>query len=129
MHQENEPTYPFINIYTVHGRYRAGDTITVSVSAENKGESKAADIYIVMLDPFMNLYFATSWSTDFEAVLYDVFFPTGFEIPKTSLFNFSIPNTIPPIANPGNYIFAVGLTEPGTFDFFHVCSARFDIFE
>jgi len=126
---EAESLYPVVNIYTDKGRYRSGDTINVSIDGNNMGEGRETDIYIVMLDPSQDIYFASSWDGNPVPVLSNIFIPGGFLLPETTIFDFAIPNMKPPIGSTGDYIFAIGLTEPGKLDFYHISSANYDVIE
>ncbi|MBU1626544.1 hypothetical protein KKB18_04170 [bacterium] len=119
--------YPILNLSTDKGRYRAGDTITLSVEGENKGEDKHADIWLVMIDPAQNVYFALAWNNTPAPVISNIFFPAGFEMQKTTLSTFNVPNILPPISSAGTYIFAVGLADVGMTNFFHISTAQFEV--
>jgi ligand-binding sensor domain-containing protein len=128
LHQEEAP-YPEVNIYVDKTEYKQSDTIKVSIDGENKGDTKAADVWLVMLDPAQNLYFATLWNSNPAPTLQNITFPTGFMLPMTEILQFSVPNNLPPIGALDNYIFAVGLADPGTYNFFNISTAPFSIVE
>jgi len=124
---EPQPELPKVEIFTDRGRYRSGDTITISISGENKGEGKDVDIYLVMLDPAQNLYFGLLWDANPTPVLSNIYIPHGFGLLPTLILSYKIPNTLPPIADQGNYIFALGLADPGTLNFFSISTANFEV--
>ena len=127
LHPEQEIDYPVINIYTDRDRYSTGDTITISVDGENKSDGRACDLWLVMIDTYQNIYFAPMWDSTPAPALSDLYLPQGFTLPLTTLFEYPVPNGTPPVSDPGSYIFAIGLTDAGTMNFFHVSSAGFEI--
>ncbi|MBU1626543.1 hypothetical protein KKB18_04165 [bacterium] len=127
IHPDTSPNYSVLTLSTDKGRYRSGDTITLSVEGENKGEDKHVDIWLVMIDPAQNVYFALAWNDAPAPVISNIFFPAGFNMPKTTLSKFNVPNILPPISSAGTYIFAVGLADVSTTNFFHISTAQIEI--
>ncbi|HUT04613.1 MAG TPA: right-handed parallel beta-helix repeat-containing protein [bacterium] len=110
---------PTITIYTDADTYQSGDTIEVSLSAENHGEGMSVDVYVGLLTPDGGLYTLSpygqhGWSGSVEAWIPGIYVPSPFTMSRTPLFWFDLPCYMPPISDEGEYNFAVVLTCAGT---------------
>ena len=112
---------PTVTIYTDADTYQSGDTIEVSLSAQNSGEGMSVDVYIGLLTPDGGLYTLSpygqsGWSGNLEAWIPDIYAPPDFSMSQTPLFWFDAPCSMPPIGDEGEYNFASLLTYPGTLE-------------
>jgi len=115
-----------IEIYTDQPSYSTGDTIKVDLSLSNNGETSFYDVYIVLVKPDNEVYFFPGWIKMVTSLRVQL--PKGFNLPRTTLFEFPIPNATPPIGEKGSYIFATGVTKPGqTYFLTGVKTASFQI--
>ena len=106
-----------ITIHTDEVAYESGDTIEVSLSAQNYGEAVSVDVYVGLLTPD-GIYATHSgeWSDVLEPWIADIHVPADFTLDRAPLWWFELPSTTPPIGEPGDYAFAAVLTLPGTFE-------------
>ncbi|MBN1591645.1 MAG: right-handed parallel beta-helix repeat-containing protein [Candidatus Coatesbacteria bacterium] len=110
---------PRIEIFADSVSYTEGDTIEVSLSAENGAEAMDVAVYIGLLDHLGNLYTfsADSFGTSVLPWIESIYVPAQFVMDRAAFWWFDLPSAMPPIAEEGSYNFAAGLTTPGTFDF------------
>jgi len=110
---------PTITIYTDAVTYHTGDTIEVSLSAENDDEGMSVDVYIGLLTPDGALYTlgGLAWSENINPWIENIYVPAGLDMDGRPFWWFSIPCEMPPIQDYGIYSFAAGLTHPGTLEF------------
>jgi len=106
---------PTITIYTDADAYQSGDTIEVSLSAENLGEEMAVGVYVGLLTPDGGISAVQwdGWSGSLEPWIPDIHVPARFSMDSTPFWWFDLPSSMPPIEEPGDYNFAVVLTLPG----------------
>jgi len=104
-----------IGIYTNQANYSNGDLINVDFSFTNDGPTSSFDIYLALLVPSNNVYFFPGWSQFVTSI--SIQLESGFTFPKTTIFQFPIPNVNPPIGDLGSYVFATGATITGQTDF------------
>ncbi len=119
--------WPSITIYTDADTYQSGDTIEVSLSAENFGQGMSVAVYIGLIRPEGWIYTLSpwgqsGWSGNLEAWIPDIYVPSPFNMNRTPLWWFDVPSSMPPISQPGTYNFAALLTRVGSFDEW-VCNA------
>jgi len=109
---------PTITIYTDAGTYQSGDTIEVSLSAQNDGEGITVAVYVGLLTPDGGIYTAQfdGWREGIEPWIPDKYVPPGFSLDPTPFWSFDVPCSMPPIQQPGAYNFAAVLTRAGTLD-------------
>ena len=99
-----------VDIYTDEETYEVGDTVEVSLSAEN-GDSREylVDLYVGLFVPDGTLYVLSpdGWSTSISAWMSNIsvpgrsgHFPWEFE--RTPLFWFEVPCASPPSAGKAN---------------------------
>ncbi|HUT03961.1 MAG TPA: right-handed parallel beta-helix repeat-containing protein [bacterium] len=115
---------PTITIYTDADTYQSGDTIEVSLSAENDGEGMAVDLYVGIILPDGDI-----WSTQYDGWRHliepwvpDIYVPAWFEMGTTPFWTFNLPCEVPPVGDAGDYAFAALLTYPGTFTYVSTAS-------
>ena len=115
---------PAITIYTDDDAYQSGDTIEVSLSAQNDGEGMSVAVYVGLLTPDGGIYTTQfdGWSERLEPWIPDIYVPSGFTMDKMPFWWFELPCSMPPIQEPGDYIFASVLTYPGTLDWVSIAS-------
>ncbi len=106
---------PTVAIFTDAERYESGDTIEVSLSAENDDEAMSVDVYIGIILPNGDIWSTQydGWSHSIEPWIPDVFVPAWFELEPTTFWTFDLPCEVPPIEGTGDYAFAALLTYPG----------------
>ncbi|HUT03910.1 MAG TPA: right-handed parallel beta-helix repeat-containing protein [bacterium] len=109
---------PTIGIYTGRESYVAGDTIEVSLAAQNEGEGMPVAVYVGLLTPDGGIYTTQfdGWSEGIEPWIPDIYVPPGFAMDRTPFWWFDLPCAMPPIQEPGEYNFAALLTWAGTLD-------------
>ncbi len=106
---------PAITIYTDADAYQSGDTIEVSLSAENSGEATSVDVYLALFVPDDSLLFIDAsggLTGSIEPWLVAVYIPVSFEMGRTPVLRFGVPDGVE-----GGFQFAAGLTAPGTLNF------------
>jgi len=115
---------PTVTIYTDAGTYQSGDTIEVSLSAQNDHEAMSVAVYVGIILPDGDI-----WSTQYdgwrhliEPWIPDIYVPAWFEMARTPFWSFDLPCAVPPVADPGDYAFAALLTYPGTFTYVSTAS-------
>jgi len=109
---------PTVTIYTDADTYQSGDTIEVSLSADNPGAGVSVDAYVGLLtqDGVIYALGPAGWSSSIEAWIPNIYIPSGFSFGPAALWSFDVPCSIPPIGAEGDYNFAALLTRPGTFE-------------
>lgn len=131
---------PEITITTDRSEYTGGDTIAVSLSGKNDGESIFVDVYIGLIYPDGDIYTYSgqyddwirgpfSWISGLEV-------PGGFAMGETPFKFIDLPSGEPSIYDEGKYAFAAGLAHSGTLEFigeisqapFHVVYAPHDCY-
>lgn len=122
---------PSVTIYTDAGTYGHGDTIEVSLSAQNPGADVLVSVYIGLLTPEGLLYTLSSygqsgWSDSVEAWIPEIYVPGSFTMDPTPLLWLDLPCSMPPIDQAGAYDFASVLTRVGSFEW--LCDASFAAF-
>ena len=123
---------PQISIYTDKASYQAGDTIEMSLAAENAGEALSVDVYIGLVTPEGSLYTLgqLAWSQAIGPWIEDIHVPSGFSMDRSPFFWFPLPCEMPPIHRPGEFWFLAGLSQPGSLHFVSgISSAAFEIHE
>jgi len=115
---------PTITIYTDADTYQSGDTIEVSLSAQNDGQGMSVAVYVGLMMPDGEVYTTQfdGWSEGLEPWIPDTFVPSGFVMERTPFWWFDLPCSMPPIEEVGNYTFATVLTYPKTFDWVSTAS-------
>ena len=110
---------PQISIYTDSDSYQAGDTIEVSLAAENEGEAINVDVYMGLLTPDGALFTLgeLAWSKEIQPWIENIHVPSGFSMDRTPYFSFDLPCEMPPIHQPGEFWLLAGTTYPGTLEF------------
>ena len=108
---------PTVTIGTDAATYQSGDTIDVSLSAENDDEGLSVDVYVGVLLPDGDIWSAqyNGWSHSIEPWIPDIYVPAWFEMAPATFWAFDLPCGVPPIDGAGDYSFAALLTYPGTF--------------
>jgi len=106
-----------------------GDTIDILFDvASPANDSVICDIYFVMVDPSVMVYFGLGWSEAAGAVINKITLPPGLAIGYAQLLELTLPNTTPPVSGAGLYTFAIGATIPGTLDFIsNIPTVSFDV--
>ena len=112
---------PTVTIYTDSGTYQSGDTIEISLAAQNFGQGMSVALYIGLLTPegwiyTLSPYGQSGWSGNIEPWIPEIYVPSPFNMNPTPLFWIALPCFMPPIQNDGAYNFAALLTYPGTFE-------------
>ncbi|MBN1592180.1 MAG: right-handed parallel beta-helix repeat-containing protein [Candidatus Coatesbacteria bacterium] len=109
---------PSITVYTDASSYQLGETIEVSLSAENAGEAMSVDVYVGLILPNGEAWTARwdGWGYSIQPWLSNHHVPAGFEMEPSTFWTIDLPSYAPPIASDGDYAFAALLTYPGTFD-------------
>ncbi|MBN1592540.1 MAG: SUMF1/EgtB/PvdO family nonheme iron enzyme, partial [Candidatus Coatesbacteria bacterium] len=114
---------PIITIYTDSDTYEEGDTIEVSLSAENLDEAMSVAVYVGLIDPDGDIYTyqIAGWSDRIEPWIPEIWVPCPFTMHRTPYWRLDVPCSMPPIGNDGDYAFAAVLMYPETSDW--VCNA------
>ena len=120
----NATAEPTITIYTDGSTYQFGDTIEVSLSAENDHEGMAVDLYVGIILPDGDIWSTQydGWRHCIEPWIPSIYVPAWFEMTRTPFWSFDLPRVAPPISGSGQYYFAALLTYPGTFDYVSIAS-------
>jgi len=107
---------PTISIYADRAMCQPGDSIEVSLSAENDNEAMSVDVYVGLILPDGDIWSAqyAGWSRSIDAWLQDIFVPAWFEMAPTPFWRFYLPSEGPPIESRGYYCLAAVLTYPGS---------------
>ncbi|MCD6326385.1 formylglycine-generating enzyme family protein [bacterium] len=114
---------PAIDIYADAATYQSGDSIEVSLSAENDDEGMSVDVYVGILLPDGDIWSTQydGWSHSIEPWIPDIYVPASFEMAPAVFWTLDLPCGAPPINAAGDYAFAAVLMSPGTSDW--VCNA------
>lgn len=109
---------PIATIHTDLDTYYTGETIEVSLSADNPGEGMAVGVYVGLLTPDGGIYTVgpTGWTTGIVSWIPEIWVPGGFSMAATPYFWLDLPSFTPPIGSEGQYNFATLLTRAGTLD-------------
>jgi formylglycine-generating enzyme required for sulfatase activity len=123
---------PTVTIYTDRNDYQSGDTVLVSLAAENHDVGMSVSVCVGLITPDGLLYtlspFGTNgWTQAVEAWVPEIYVPSPFDMGATPFFAFDLPCNNPPMVDLGCYNLASVLTRAGTFDW--VCDASFAPFE
>ncbi|MBN1593704.1 MAG: formylglycine-generating enzyme family protein [Candidatus Coatesbacteria bacterium] len=107
---------PTISISTDRSSYAVGDTVYVSVGVQNQTESTSVDLCIGLLMPDGAIYTMgpTGWASSITPWAAGLWMPGSFGL--TAEFEFDLPSVLPspPIAQDGDYYFAVLCLDPVT---------------
>ncbi len=107
---------PTVTIDTDKDAYSSGDTIEVTLEAENPDASTALDFCVGLLTPAGGIYTLgpSGWVASIVPWSAEMRMPTQFDM--TAHLYFEVPSTLPmpPIYEDGQYQFASLLLEPGT---------------
>jgi peroxiredoxin len=116
---------PIITVSTDKKEYEMNnDSMQVYLEASNPGESfVAVDIIFALYHVPAGslegkLWFFPNWTQKLSVI--NVQLPPQFMLNKTQVLKVAVPSLIPstpPVIEPGEYIWAVGLTKPGTVEF------------
>ena len=92
---------PTVTIYTDADTYQSGDTIEVSLAADNYGQGMSVDVYVGLLKPDGGLYTLSrygqsGWSGNIEPWIPDIYVPPDFSMAQTPFFWFDVPCAMPP---------------------------------
>jgi ligand-binding sensor domain-containing protein len=112
---ENSALALDVSVYTDKQVYFTGDKIKVDFSISGSTENASYDLYIALLVPSQEIYFFPGWIKYMTSIRIPL--SAGYYLPRTNLFQFSIPNGTPPIGAMGDYMFATGAAIPGTSNF------------
>ncbi len=115
---------PTVIIETDAETYQSGDTIEVSLSAENDDEAMSVDVYVGIILPDGDIWSTQydGWSHSIEAWIPDIYVPAWFSMAPAVFWTFDLPCEAPPINVAGDYAFAALLTYPGTFTYVSMAS-------
>ncbi|MBN1592872.1 MAG: formylglycine-generating enzyme family protein [Candidatus Coatesbacteria bacterium] len=118
-----------ITAYTDTNTYVSGDTIEVSLSAENSGEGMAVDVYVGLITTDWQIYTygAGGWTPSLEPWIANIYVPGGFVLDRSAFWWIELPSALPPISVMGQYEFAAVLMLPGTATW--VCNASLAPFQ
>lgn len=105
---------PSIQVMTDKATYHSGDSIEVSLAAQNPGDAVDVDAYIGLLFPDATLWTYTEggWSGDVLPWLAGLSLPAGLDLPQTPFFHFGVPDGVE-----GDFQFAAAFTKPSAFEF------------
>jgi len=128
------PTGLTFTVETDADTYRFGDTIAVTVAAENDGDGIAADVYLALAHDFggpeVVLWSAAgfdNWQEGIVAWLPGTFLNADLSIEAT-LFDMPIPEYMLGQPRAGQYTVLLAAFEPGTFDAIgDIASTTFDV--
>jgi hypothetical protein len=116
-----------ITIYTDKSFYKKDDNIDLYASLHVGIDPLVVDLYLVLADPNMNLYFFPSWKKTPDFFLTTL--PANLQVDDVKIMNFSIPNIKPPINDEGKYSFYFAAAESGTTNFLGgIAQTTFEIF-
>ncbi|MBN2209529.1 MAG: DUF1565 domain-containing protein [Candidatus Coatesbacteria bacterium] len=109
---------PKVGVFTDNDAYACGETIEVSLSAENDGEGMSVALYVGLLTPDGGIYTTQfdGWSDRLEPWIPEAYLPPGFSMVPTPFWRFDLPCVMPPISAHGQYNFATILSRPGTLE-------------
>ena len=115
---------PTVTIYTDAETYQSGDTIEVSLSAQNADEAISVDVYVGIILPDGDIWSTQydGWSHSIEPWIPAIYVPAWFDMASTMFWTFDLPCGLPPIEGAGDYAFAALLTYPGTFTYVSMAS-------
>ena len=115
---------PTVTIYTDADTYQSGDTIEVSLSAENDAEAMSVAVYVGLILPNGDIWSTQydGWRHTIEPWIPDIYVPAWFEMSRVPFWTFELPCAAPPIGQEGQYYFASVLTYPGTFEYVNMAS-------
>ncbi|HUT04592.1 MAG TPA: right-handed parallel beta-helix repeat-containing protein [bacterium] len=120
---------PTVTISTDDDTYQSGDTIEVSLSAQNFDDAMSVAVYIGLLGSDGDIYTLQfeGWSDRIEPWIPEIWVPCRFNMNCTAYWWFDVPCLMPPIVDEALYHFVAGLTRSGTFEF--VCDISYAPFE
>ena len=104
-----------IEIRTDKKFYQDKEVIKLYLTLYISGDAFDVDIYIVLVNPSIEVYFFPSWSNQVDNINGTI--PNDFRIDDVLIMTFDIPNILPPINVDGRYTFYFALAEPGTANF------------
>lgn len=115
---------PVITIYADAGTNEFGETVEVSLSAENDAVAMSVDLYVGVILPGGDIWSTQydGWSHSIEPWIPDIYVPAWFEMGRTQFWTLELPCEAPPIDESGEYYFAALLTYPGTFEYVSTAS-------
>ena len=103
-----------MNLFANKVLYKAGDELKLNLIITNYGPDETGDLYFVMMTPDGRIYSALDWSESLHPAASGFTFPEGFAMPMMELLKLTLPSKTPPVSAPGQYIFALAFTDPGT---------------
>ncbi len=115
---------PVITIYAEAGTNEFGETVEVSLSAENDAAGMSVDLYVGVILPDGEIWSTQydGWSHSIEPWIPSIYVPAWFEMGRTQFWTFEPPCEAPPIDETGNYCFAALLMYPGTLEYVSAAS-------
>jgi len=109
------------------------DQMEVYLTCFNPGEAKPVDIIFALyhipsgsLDGI--IWFFPNWKAGFQKI--SLTLPSEFYLPKTSVLKIDVPSGAlgtPPVSEKGEYIWAAGLTKPGSLDFYSMSTKTVEV--
>jgi len=116
-----------LELFTDKSYYQVNDTVKLLLTLEISKDPLEVDLYLAMMDSSFNPYFFPSWQASPDFITTTL--PANFEISKTKIMSFDIPNQLPPIKDIGSYVFYFALAESGTTNFLGgIANATFEIY-
>ncbi len=105
---------PTITIDTDREVYVAGDTLEVSLSAQNHGTPISVNVYIglILPDGSIFIYGQHGWTDRFECWIPNIYIPSPFDFGPMTILALEVPDGIL-----GDFQFAAGLTNASTPEF------------
>jgi parallel beta-helix repeat protein/predicted outer membrane repeat protein len=109
--------------------FSSGDNFSLILNLHSPSKNTPIDLYFVLLNVNTNkIYFGFAWNMTPAAVLKNFNLPANYTLADATIMNIIIPSQKPPLSSAGSYVFAIGASKPGTFDFIsNIATAGFKI--
>ncbi len=95
-------------------QYEIGDYFWLTLDLRTAPESNRADVYLVLVAPDGRIYSAMDWQEIIKPVIKNIFIPGNISFTDAVLFKVDIASVEELTGIGGNFIFGLGVFEPGT---------------
>jgi len=117
-----------LGVTPVKFAYKDGDDITLNLDLETASVDTTSDVYLLLMNPEGKFLPGMSWSPGLKPLVSGITLPADLAIESSPLFTFTLPDTNPPVDDPGWYTFYITALKPGTVDFIsNIASSAFQV--
>jgi len=117
-----------LGVSPVKFAYKVGDEISLNLDLETAPVDTTSDVYLLLMTPEGKFLPGMTWSPGLKPLVSGITLPADLAIESSPLFTFTLPDTNPPVDDPGWYTFYITALKPGTVDFIsNIASTAFQV--